>query len=91
MKSTKYIHLRELENEECPSIGVVRVGGGNTARRVRLAIEQFFDAAVVSITFKRNDVTSFEDCLSAYPIDAKVVLDEDDRTYIVEASETWLY
>lgn len=86
----KYIHIRELENDECPSVGVISTMSLNA--NFKRAIESHFDGELKTFYFQ-SDVASLTDCINAVPIDVTVVIETEcgELEYIVELSQTFLY
>lgn len=87
----RYIAIREVTNTECPNVGTITTL--STDRKFKEAIEQHFDAELITYSFVDKEITSLLDCIDSYPITITVTLDlgYEHSEYLVELSETWLY
>lgn len=88
----KHIHIRQLENADCPSVGVI--SAINVNAKFKKAIETHFDGELKTFNFQSSEVTSLVDCINAVPIDVTVTIKtewEEESEYIVELSETFIY
>lgn len=89
----KHIQIIELGNGECSNVGVIST---SNLDKFKDAIEAHFDAEMIGYTFD-GDITSLDDCISAYPINVTVILNDRNEwpcreTHAnLELSETWLY
>ncbi len=93
---TKYITIRERDNEEAPNAGTISgmVVGHDLDNLFQQAVESHFDAELLGISFPNPDVDNIRDCINACPIDVRVFMegvDDEPGVYTMELSQTWLY
>lgn len=95
-----YITIIESENNcvtDAPNIGTLCIKSLDSEKvndKFKDAIEAYFDAPLVSYSYMDEDVNQITDCLSATPIDVKVMIEGfggENHPFLVTLSQTWLY
>lgn len=87
----KYITIREVNNADCPNVGTITTVC--TGRKFKEAIEDHFDAELITYSFEDKEISGLLDCIDSSPIVVTVTLDLGYETSecLVELSQTWLY